>query len=172
MAILTACINLCAQNVAVRTSLTMLATGTPNIEVSIPVKKRLSIHLPVAYNPWKYKENSRFQQLTVMPGIRLWKQNCGVHYFYSIYGIATRFHSGGWFDKKFRYDGTGYGAGAGFGYSHVLNDHWNLDFEVGAGLIWADYDKCGWQSDSHLYKSVSALRLIPTKLDIALIYYF
>lgn len=59
-----------AQSFSLRTSLTMLATATPNIEMSMPVSKRISVHLPVMYNPWIMRENSRFQQLTVMPGIR------------------------------------------------------------------------------------------------------
>jgi len=161
-----------AQSFSLRTSVTMLATATPNIEISMPVSKKISVHLPVMYNPWIMKENSRFQQLTTMPGIRLWQQQCGVHYFCSFYAIASRFHVGGWFDHKYRYDGTGYGGGAGIGYSWILNDHWNLDFEAGVGVIWANYDKCGWQSDSHRYNSYKGLRFIPTKLDISVAYYF
>ncbi len=161
-----------AQSFSLRTSLTMLATATPNIEMSMPVSKKISVHLPVMYNPWIMRENSRFQQLTVMPGIRWWQQQCGVHYFCSFYAIASRYHVGGWFDSKYRYDGTGYGGGASVGYSWVLSDHWNLDFEAGIGVIWADYDKCGWQSDSHRYGSYKGLRFIPTKLDISLAYFF
>ena len=161
-----------AQSFSLRTSATMLALATPNIEISMPVSKKMSLHLPVLYNPWVMGQNSRFQQLTAIPGIRLWQQQVGVHYFCSFYGIATRYHVGGWMDKRYRYDGTGYGAGAGIGYSWVLSDHWNLDLEAGAGLIWADYDKCAWQSDSHRYGSYKGLRLIPTKLDISIAYFF
>ena len=170
--VLLPCGKAAAQSFSLRTSLTMLGTATPNIEISMPVSKKVSVHLPVLYNPWVMRENSRFQQLTTMPGIRLWQQQCGVHYFCSFYGIATRYHVGGWLDKKYRYDGQGYGAGVGAGYSLVLHDHWNLDFELGLGLIWADYDKCGWRSDSHLYKSYESLRIIPTKLDVSVIYFF
>ena len=77
-----------AQTFSVRTSLTMLATATPNVEVSLPLSKKVSLHLPVLYNPWVFEENSRFQQLTTMPGVRIWQQQCGVHYFWSFYGIA------------------------------------------------------------------------------------
>ena len=161
-----------AQTFSVKTSLTMLATTTPNIEVSVPLGKKVSLHLPVLYNPWVFKENSRFQQLTTMPGVRIWQQQCGVHYFYSVYGIASRFHFGGWMDRKFRYDGTAYGAGGGAGYSIVLNDHWNIDFEGGVGLVWAEYDKCGWQKDSHRYGSYKRLKFIPTKLDVSFVYFF
>lgn len=161
-----------AQTYSLRSSVTMLGTATPNIEFSMPVTKKVSVHLPILYNPWVMKENSRFQLLAFMPGVRLWRQQVGVHYFYSLYGVALRYHVGGWLGYKYRYDGSGYGAGTGFGYSLVLSDHWNLDFEVGAGIIWANYDKCGWQSDSHRYGSYRGLRLIPTKLDISIAYFF
>lgn len=161
-----------AQSIALRTSVTMLATATPNLEVSMPVSRKISVHVPVIYNPWVFRDNSRFQQLTTMPGIRYWMQQCGVNYFLSGYAVASRYHVGGWFDSKYRYDGTAYGGGVGFGYSLVLDDHWNLDFEGGVGLVWADYDKCGWQPASHRYKSYSGLRFIPTKLDVSVSYYF
>lgn len=161
-----------AQSLSLRTSVTWLATATPNIELSMPVSKKISIHLPVMYNPWVMKQNSRFQQLTTMPGIRYWQQQCGVHYFASLYGIASRFHMGGWLDHKYRYDGTAYGAGIGFGYSWVLSAHWNFELEGGVGCVWAKYDKCGWQSDSHRYDTYRGLRFIPTKLDISVAYFF
>lgn len=161
-----------AQNVAIRTSATMWATATPNIEVSFPVNKHWTVHLPVLYNPWVWGHNSRFQQLTTMPGVRYWKQKPYIHYFFSGYAIATRFHVGGWCNKKFRYDGNGYGVGVGAGYNYVLNKHWNLEGEIGVGLIYADYDKCGWRKNSHRYSHENGIRVIPTKIDISLVYFY
>lgn len=161
-----------AQDFALRTSATMWATATPNIEVSFPVNKHWTIHLPVMYNPWVWGHNSRFQQLTTMPGIRYWRQKPYVHYFFSAYTIASRFHVGGWFDKKYRYDGEGYGLGVGTGYNYILNKHWNIEAEIGFGLIYADYDKCGWRKNSHIYSHERGIRLIPSKLDISLVYFY
>lgn len=161
-----------AQEVAFSTNAVMWGTLTPNLEVRMPVSKTLSIHLPVMYNPWVLKENSRFQQLTTMPGVRFWRQQCNVHYFLSAYGIASRYHVGGWFDKKYRYDGTGFGAGVGAGYAHVINRHWNIECELGFGLIWAKYDKCHWTKDSRLYAQRSRLALIPTKFDFSVVYFY
>ena len=70
-----------AQTYSLRSSVTMLGTATPNIEFSMPVTKKVSVHLPILYNPWVMKENSRFQLLAFMPGVRLWRQQVGVHYF-------------------------------------------------------------------------------------------
>lgn len=161
-----------AQAVAFSTNTVMWATATPNLEVRMPLSKTVSLHLPVMYNPWVWKENSRTQQLTAMPGVRFWRQQCNVHYFFSVYGIATRYHMGGWFDRKYRYDGTGFGAGIGAGYSRVLSRHWNFECEFGFGAIWADYDKCHWTKDSRLYAQRSRLALIPTKFDLSFVYFY
>ena len=161
-----------SQEIAFRTSATMWATATPNIEVSVPVNKKWTVHLPVLYNPWVWKENSRFQQLTVMPGVRWWKQLANVHYFLSAYAIASRFHVGGWFNHKYRYDGKAFGVGIGGGYSFVLNRHWNIEAELGFGCIYADYDKCGWTKDSHLYDKCRHLKIVPTKVDVSFVYFY
>ena len=166
------CIQMKGQNLSVKSSMTMLATTTLNAEIAMPVSKSLSVHVPVLYNPWVFKQNSRIQQLTAMPGVRYWKQQYGVNYFCSAYLIASRYHMGGWLDKKYRYDGVGFGAGIGGGYSYVLTDHWNLDFEIGVGAVYVDYDKCAWQKNSRFYENVKGIRLAVTKLDVSFIYFF
>lgn len=161
-----------AQEFGIKSSATQWATLTTNVEVNFPLSKRVTMHLPVSYNPWKLKQNSRMQQLTFMPGIRLWRQQNHVHYFYSAFAIASRYHIGGWLNHKYRYDGTGYGAGIGFGYSHVINKHWNIEGELGVGVIYADYDKCDWREDSRFYGNKTGVRVIPAKVDISFVYFY
>lgn len=161
-----------AQDVALRTSATGWLTATPNIEVSVPVSQKVSLHLPVAYNPWVFGENSRFQHLSVMPGARYWFHECYSHFFLSTYGVATRFHMGGFFNKDYRYDGNAFGIGIGGGYAYVLNKHFNIEAELGIGAVYADYDKCWWPEDSRLIASEKGLRFIPTKIDISIVYLF
>lgn len=161
-----------AQEIAFRTSATLWATATPNIEVSAPIDRHWTVHLPVAYNPWVFKDNSRLQQLTTMPGFRWWKQQANVHYFMSIYGIASRFHFGGWFNQKHRYNGKAFGAGIGAGYSFVLGRHWNIEAELGLGYVHANYDKCEWKQNSRLIGSYKEWKLIPTKIDVSFVYFY
>lgn len=161
-----------AQELAFRSSVTMLATLTPNIEVSVPVDKHWTVHLLVLYNPWVLKENSRFQQLTTMPGVRWWKQQANVHYFVSAYGIASRYHIGGFFNSKYRYNGKAFGAGIGGGYSFVLSKHWNIEAEVGVGYVYTDYDKCGWSEYSHFYGRHKEWKVVPTKVDVSFVYFY
>ena len=125
-----------------------------------------------ARNQLAVGDGSRFQQLTTMPGIRWWKQQANVHYFASLYAVAARYHIGGWFGHDYRYDGTAYGPGIGVGYSYVLNRHWNIEAEIGAGYLYTDYDKCGWKKNSHLYAHESGWKLLPTKFDVSFVYFF
>lgn len=161
-----------AQVWGLKTSATMLATLTSNLEVSMSVADRATLHLPVMYNPWKFEENSRFQQLTAMPGVRLWKDKAYFGAFASAFAIASRFHMGGFFGHKYRYDGNMFGIGVGGGYAYLLSKRWNIEFELGVGFVRADYDKCAWQENSRRYESVLGFKLVPAKLDISVMYLF
>ena len=161
-----------AQEISLRSSATMWLTATPNIEVSFPVSKHWTVHLPVLYNPWVFKDNSRFQRLTTMPGVRWWRQQANLHYFVSVYGLASRFHVGGWFNNKYRYDGKAFGGGIGGGYSFALSRHWNIEAELGIGYAYTEYDKCGWYNNSRLVEHYKGWKIIPTKVDISFVYFY
>ena len=162
-----------AQKLAVKTSGTLWATfATPNIEVSYVVNDHWSAHVPVAYNPWIFGENSRFQQLTFMPGARYWFKLAHVRWFASAYAIGSRFHVGGWFDKPYRYDGKVFGLGVGGGYSWILSKSFNLEFELGVGTGYAKYDKCDWMKNSKRYSTEKGIRVFPAKVDVSLVYFF
>lgn len=161
-----------AQSLGVRTSGTMWLTATPNIEVNYVVGKKISLHLPVLYNPFTFNDNSRLQQLTVMPGARYWTVAPHAKWFFSAFGIASRFHMGGWFDHKYRYDGKCFGGGIGGGYSWILGKRINLEMELGIGAGYADYDKCGWKSNSRNYGNERGFRIFPAKFDVSFNYLF
>lgn len=61
-----------AQFYSARTNLIGLATGNINLEGSMTLNRRWSLHLPVQYNPFVFKDNRQFRNLTVMPGVRYW----------------------------------------------------------------------------------------------------
>lgn len=160
-----------AQTLAAKTSLTMLATLTPNVELSYKVADHVTLHLPFLYNPWILKENSRFQQVTVQPGARYWTKRVYMGYFISSAALISRFHVGGWIDKKYRYDGKYFGLGIGGGYAWVLSNRLNLEAELMVGAVYADYRKCWWQRASRVFEEPKGLRIIPAKVDISLVYF-
>lgn len=161
-----------AQSFGLKTSTTMWMTATPNMEVNFPIGRKITAHLPVLYNPFVFKQNTRIQQLTTMPGIRFWKQEEYIKQFISVYGIASRYHLGGMFNMKYRYSGNAYGAGVGVGYSWLLSNRLNLEAELGAGVVYSTYDKFGWEKKSRYYGKYNGIFLIPTKIDLNLIYLF
>ena len=161
-----------AQKLGIRTSGTMLATCTPNVELNYVINNHFTAHLPVLYNPFVFGNNSRFQQLTVMPGARYWFKTAHAQYFASAFAIASRFHVGGWLDHGYRYNGNCYGVGLGGGYSWILSKRFNLDCEAGVGFTYADYDKCAWPKHSKLYSSEKGLRVFPAKIDVSIVYFF
>ena len=163
---------LCAQNIALRSSGTLLATLSPNIEVSGTLTKKMTVHLPVIYNPWKLGQNSRMQQLTCMPGARYWFEQSYLHWFCSAYAVASKFNVGGFWGHKYRYSGNLYGTGVGFGYSYVLSKQFNLDLEAGAALVWMNAKKSGWEESARLYNRIKGWRVIPSKFDVSIVYFF
>uniref|UniRef100_UPI0035638C46 fimbrillin family protein n=1 Tax=Bacteroides fragilis TaxID=817 RepID=UPI0035638C46 len=60
-------------------------------------------------------------------------------------------------------------ANQGTGQSDGVKD---VTEQSGAALVYADYDKCGWQSDSRRYAHKRGLRIIPCKYDVSLVYFF
>ena len=57
-----------------RTNILGLVTGNLNAEFGMTLNKKYSLHLPVQYNPFIYSKsnNTKFQNLTVLPGVRYW----------------------------------------------------------------------------------------------------
>lgn len=160
-----------AQKIGLRTSMTMWATLTPNIEVSYKAGEHVTLHFPFYYNPWIFKENSRFQQVTIQPGARYWVKKANVGWFASGAVVLSRFHVGGWFNHKYRYDGRYYGLGAGGGYAWILSKRLNLEVEGMVGPVYANYDKCSWESHSRKYSKEKGLRFLPLRADVSLVWF-
>ena len=158
-----------AQFYSVKTNLLGLATTNLNVEGAVSIHRNWSLHLPINYNPWISSGNKRLQNITVEPGIRYWFLESFSQGFIGIQSIYSRFHVGA---NKYRYDGYGVGLGLSYGYSKALNKRWNLEFEAGLGVLWADYTKylckkCGAPSGNE-----KKVHLIPSKASVSLVYLF
>lgn len=51
------------------------------------------------------------------------------------------YNVGGVFGDKYCYEGYGFGGGFFLGYNCFFFFYWNLEFEVGFGVLWIYYDK-------------------------------
>lgn len=108
----------------VKTSLTAWATTTPNLEIMYKVSDKVTVNLPWLYNPWNsFKENTKIQQLTFMPGIRYWHKGAFQYVFLGANIVLSHYHMGGLFNHAYRYNGDAYGLSFSGGYSWTLSKH-------------------------------------------------
>ena len=62
--------------------ISLVFTGNLNAEFGMTLNKKFSLHLPVQYNPFIYSKsnNTKFQNLTVLPGVRYWFRDVSFKY--------------------------------------------------------------------------------------------
>lgn len=114
--------------------------GTINLEASMSVHQKLSLHLGGGINPWTFNKGVAEKQMenrnyNAWVGLRFWPWHV-----YSGWWIGTNFrymiyNRGGVFNRKTE-EGNAYQLSLFGGYSLMLSDQWNLDFGVGG---WAGY---------------------------------
>lgn len=168
-----------AQNIGVKTNLLYDATTTMNLGVEIGLADRWTLDVSGSYNPWTLNKesNRKIKHYLIQPEARYWLcEKFNGHFFglhtgfaeYNISAVGIPFVSD---SDQYRYEGWATGVGLSYGYSMILGGRWNLEFTVGAGLVYTRYDKfdcvrCGNQIEKNVPKTLFA----PTKLGITLIY--
>jgi len=158
-----------------------LVALTPNIAVEIGLSRKISLDLAVGVNPFKQKgteeSNKKLNHLLIKPEIRYWlceRSNghfFGVHPLYINYNISDR-KVPLLFDKKYRYEGNGYGIGVSYGYHWMLNKHWGIELNAGVGAIFLDYDKFECKKCSNKMGTYKKNYFGPTSAGIKLVYVF
>ncbi len=119
-----------------------LATTTFNVEGSMALHNKWSLHLPVQYNPWTFSGNKKIKQIAIQPGIRYWfGDSYSPGWFIGLNAVVDRYNRGGFLGSRHRRDGWGYGPGISGGYVIPLHRRWNIEFEAGVSAIWSRYDK-------------------------------
>ena len=131
-----------AQKISVSTNLLgYAALGTMNADVSYSLSRRWSLTAGAVYNPFTFRKGDPDRQFQIRQqsyslGARIWPWHA---------------LSGWWFASKVRYqeynmggvvsritqEGDRVGMGLYAGYTHMLSDHFNLEF--GAG-VWTGAD--------------------------------
>lgn len=163
--------------VALKTNLLYGAFTTLNLGVEVRISKRMTLDIPVSYNPWTFSENKRITHLMVQPEFRLWVHEpfnghyFGLHAHYAHFNTANiRLPFGLWKEwRDSRYQGDLYGGGFAYGYQWILGNRFNLEATLGIGYFYAKYNryecpKCGETLDRGLSKHYFG----PTKLGITL----
>lgn len=173
-----------AQKVAVKSNLLSDALLNPNIGVEAGLAKKWSLDLSGQFNLWSVNDH-KWRHWLVQPELRYWFCHRFSGHFIGVHALGGEYNIGN-LDWNFsflgtdfrnlkdrRYEGWGVGAGIAYGYSWILNRHWNLEAELGIGWIYTRFDaypcaNCGSKLESdkpHNYYG-------PTKAAVNIVYLF
>ncbi|MBR5018481.1 MAG: DUF3575 domain-containing protein [Bacteroidales bacterium] len=131
---------LSAQEFSLSTNLLDWANlGTANLQAGVACSRHLSLHAGARYNNWNFgsvEKGNPFQNRarTASLGLRWWPWNVSSSWWFGAKAQVEEYNRGGLFRKMKTEEGIAVGAGAGFGYSWLVSDHWNLDLGLG---FWA-----------------------------------
>ncbi len=173
-----------AQEVAIKTNLLYDALLTPDLGIEVKVAPQWTMELTGNLNAWKVNDR-RWKQWSVQPEARYWFCQAFSGHFLAAHLIGGQYNFGN-LPIGFKFLGTDFsqlrdnrlqgwmvGAGIAYGYSWILDRHWNLEAEVGLGWIYTRYDKypcavCGTKLESNQPHNYFG----PTKAAINLEYIF
>ena len=156
-----------------------------NVGAELAVAPKWSIDVPASFNFWTLSHNRRWKHWAVQPGIRYWFCEALGGHFAGAHLMGGQYNVGGLdFDFKFlgtnlsslkdsRYEGWFVGAGVSYGYSWILNKHWNIEAELGIGWAYTRYDRYPCTRCGRKLQSGKAHNYVgPTKAAINIVYVF
>lgn len=165
-----------AQDFALKTRLTHLATLSFDAGVEWGLSSRWTAELSATYNPWTFKDNTKWKILMIGPQVRYWPCQKFMGWFIAPYAHGGVFNIGhvplpGLYDV--RNEGWFVGGGLGAGYQVILSRHLNLELELGGGYAFSRHDTflchtCGEKLAENQPNHYWGL----TKAHIALVYCF
>lgn len=174
-----------AQNVGIKTNLIYDALLSPTLGVEVGLAPKWSLDLSGTVNFWTVNDK-RWKQWMVQPEARYWfcrrfsGSFLGFHAIGGQYNFGNLNFGGNNFLgtnlkqlENHRLQGWMAGAGVAYGYSWILDKHWNIEAELGVGWIYTRYDRyicwgCGRKDQNDKVHNYVG----PTKAAVNLIYYF
>lgn len=173
-----------AQNVGIKSNLLTDAALSPNVGIEVGLSPKWTLDIPFEFNFWTVNSH-KWKHWFLQPEFRYWFCERFAGHFIGMHAIGGEYNFGNisnhfkFLNNDFsqltghRVQGWGAGAGFSYGYAWILNDHWNLEAELGVGWIYSRYDvypcaECGTKLESNRVHNY----LGPTKLAVALEYLF
>lgn len=167
---------------AVKTNVLYAAAAfTPNLSVELATGRRNTVELTAAYNPWNrkgsYDDNQKLVHKLFQAEYRWWMCERFSGHFFGAHALFAHYNVGEKevpliFKKEYHYEGYAYGIGASYGYNLPIGKRWGLEFTLGIGAVYLNYDrfdcgKCGRPVDS-----THKFYFGPTKLGVNLVFDF
>lgn len=159
-----------SQQTVLKTNLLYDATSTINLGVEFMLSDKWTLDISGNYNPWEFGEYKKMKHWLIQPEAHYWldekynKHFFGLHLHGGQYNMAL--------PKLFdnRYQGWFLGAGVSYGYHWKWNERWSMEFSLGLGYAYIDYDKYPCAICGEKLKESSHHYFGPTKAGISLIY--
>jgi hypothetical protein len=138
--------------IGIKTNLLYWALGgSPNAGLEIGLSNHSSLDLTFGFNTWNRKKSSQTDNKQLLHWMakgeyRYWfcerfdGHFLGVHGFYNQFNVAA-YNLPLITKSEYRYEGNAIGGGLTYGYALPLGKSWNLEFLVGAGAAYLDYDR-------------------------------
>ncbi len=162
-----------SQTVGVKTNILYDAVTAANIGVEFGVAPKWSIDISGNFKSWDLNPDIRTRHLLVQPEVRYWFCEQLNGSFVAAHAVYAHFNWGNiWPADNYRYQGDLGGIGVAYGYSWPLSKSWNMEAELGAGYVYAIYDKYPCQECGRKISDGRKGFFTPTKAAISLIYVF
>ena len=171
--------------VAVKTNLAMDALAIPNAGIEVGLSQKLSLDVPIYYNPWKQvmwkeQESKLLKLFMVQPELRYWLCDKFNGHFFGIHAMGGAYNTTGIelpftpFDNlaDYRYKGHFYGGGISYGYQYILNRFWSIEATIGVGYANVRYKQYPCEKCPQITGQGTENYFGPTRAALNLIYVF
>ncbi len=173
-----------AQKAALKSNLLYDAGATINAGFEVGLAPKWTAELTGNFNNWSVAHRL-WKQWLLQPEVRYWLCERFSGHFFGAHLLGGQFNFGH-FDlpisflgtdfrefKDYRRQGWMAGLGIAYGYSWILDRHWNIEAEIGFGYVISESDKyrcadCGRKIETNQVHHYVG----PTKAAINLIYTF
>ena len=136
-----------AQKVALKTNIVYDVTANVNAGIELGLAPKWSLDVSGNFNAWDMSHGRKWKHWLVQPEFRYWFCDrfsghfLGFHLHGGQYNVGGLKNSISFLGTDFsrlsdsRFQGWFAGAGLAYGYSWILNEHWNLEAEIGFGYV-------------------------------------
>lgn len=178
-----------AQKVAVKTNSLYWLTATPNVGFEFAMAPRWTFEIAGGYNPWTLDKdaNVKAKHFLVTPEVRYWFCESFQGHFLGINANYTQFNVSGILIPEVFYkeESLGYfldnlqharsqgwavGAGITYGYAWPIARRWNMEFTLGLGWWYTEYDRFESRKCGLFQEKVAKHAFGPTDIGLSFIY--
>lgn len=173
-----------ARDFGLKTNLLSDAMLNINLGAELTVSPRVSVDFGADLNYWTVGDDKKWRHWTLQPEVRWWTCDATEGHFLGAHLLGGEFNFGN-INVPFKFLGAGLGdlrhsrhegwfggVGVAYGYSWVLNPHFNLEAEIGVGYVHARYDIYECAGCGRKVGEDNANYFGPTKLALNLVYIF